>query len=642
MAKGSFLVSQGGGRGDDRPGPRRRHRLHRLEERGRSPGPNNIAYSAAKADQAHQVRLLAAELGEHGIRVNGVNPDGVVRGSGIFAGGWGAQRAAVYGVPEEELGAFYAQRTLLKREVLPEHVASAVAALTSDELQPHHRPARPRRRRRRRRVPPVGRWPRRVFAAVDIGASGGRVMAGVVDGEHVDARGGAPLPERGASSATVTCGGTSPASSTRCSTASRGWPGAIPEVESIGIDTWGVDYGLLDADGRAARRPDRLPRRPHRRRSIDEVHAAGPARRALRDQRPAVPAVQHDLPARRRDGRAARGTAAAHVVLLPDLLAYWLTGELRDRGDQRLDHRAARRAHRAVVERAARPARHPSRPVPADRAPGHGPGHRPARPRERARAAGSTVVVTTVGSHDTASAVVGVPADEPTVRLRRQRHLVARRPRARPRRSLTDGSARRRTSPTRAGSTAAPASSATSAGSGCCRSRCGRGPTRAASRPRRAPGRGRGAARRRADASTSTTTASSRPATCPTASPPPPATSRSPPIRRAITRCIVDSLAGAYAAHGRRGRRPRRTPPSTSSTSSAAARRTSCSASSPPTAAGLPVTAGPVEATALGNVLVQARAHGAAPGTLEELRAMVAAGSDIRTYTPRAQVEALR
>ncbi|MBI0383488.1 SDR family NAD(P)-dependent oxidoreductase, partial [Streptomyces albiflaviniger] len=65
-------------------------------------GPNNIAYSATKADQAHQVRLLAAELGEHGIRVNGVNPDGVVQGSGIFAGGWGAQRAAVYGVPEEK------------------------------------------------------------------------------------------------------------------------------------------------------------------------------------------------------------------------------------------------------------------------------------------------------------------------------------------------------------------------------------------------------------------------------------------------------------------------------------------------------------------------------------------------------------
>ncbi len=97
-------------------------------------GPDNIAYSAAKADQAHQVRLLAAELGVHGIRVNGVNPDGVVRGSGIFAGGWGADRAALYGVPEEELGAFYAQRTLLGREVLPEHVAEAVVALTSDQF----------------------------------------------------------------------------------------------------------------------------------------------------------------------------------------------------------------------------------------------------------------------------------------------------------------------------------------------------------------------------------------------------------------------------------------------------------------------------------------------------------------------------
>ena len=61
---------------------------------------------------------FAAELGEHGVEVNGVNPDGVVQGSGIFAGGWGAQRAEVYGVEEKDLGAFYAQRTILKREVL--------------------------------------------------------------------------------------------------------------------------------------------------------------------------------------------------------------------------------------------------------------------------------------------------------------------------------------------------------------------------------------------------------------------------------------------------------------------------------------------------------------------------------------------
>ena len=133
MARGSFLVAreaarimQAQGMGGDI--------VYICSKNAVFAGPNNVAYGAAKADQAHQVRLLAAELGEHGIRVNGINPDGVVRGSGIFAGGWGAQRAAVYGVPEEELGAFYAQRTLLKREVLPEHVAAAVIALTAGDL----------------------------------------------------------------------------------------------------------------------------------------------------------------------------------------------------------------------------------------------------------------------------------------------------------------------------------------------------------------------------------------------------------------------------------------------------------------------------------------------------------------------------
>jgi rhamnulose-1-phosphate aldolase/alcohol dehydrogenase len=97
-------------------------------------GPNNIAYSSAKAAQAHMVRLLAAELGDIGVRVNGINPDGVVRGSGIFAGGWGASRAATYGVAEEDLGKYYAQRTVLKEEVLPEHIALAVLALTNGTL----------------------------------------------------------------------------------------------------------------------------------------------------------------------------------------------------------------------------------------------------------------------------------------------------------------------------------------------------------------------------------------------------------------------------------------------------------------------------------------------------------------------------
>ena len=133
MALGSFLVSRAAARvmteqgiGGDI--------IYICSKNAVFAGPNNVAYGAAKADQAHQVRLLAAELGPIGVRVNGVNPDGVVRGSGIFAGGWGAQRAAVYNVPEEELGAFYAQRTLLKKEVLPEHVAAAVFALVGGDL----------------------------------------------------------------------------------------------------------------------------------------------------------------------------------------------------------------------------------------------------------------------------------------------------------------------------------------------------------------------------------------------------------------------------------------------------------------------------------------------------------------------------
>jgi rhamnulose-1-phosphate aldolase/alcohol dehydrogenase len=133
MARGSFLVSREAakamtaqGMGGDI--------VYIVSKNAVFAGPSNVAYGAAKADQAHQVRLLAAELGAIGVRVNGVNPDGVVRGSGIFAGGWGASRAAVYGVPESQLGAFYAQRTLLKQEVLPEHIAAAVFALCGGNL----------------------------------------------------------------------------------------------------------------------------------------------------------------------------------------------------------------------------------------------------------------------------------------------------------------------------------------------------------------------------------------------------------------------------------------------------------------------------------------------------------------------------
>jgi rhamnulose-1-phosphate aldolase/alcohol dehydrogenase len=133
MARGSFLVAREAvramlaqGLGGDI--------VYIVSKNAMVAGKDNVAYGATKADQAHQVRLLAAELGPSGIRVNGVNPDGVVRGSGIFDGAWGEERAKVYGVAPEDLGRFYAERTLLGQEVLPEHVAAAVHALCAGDL----------------------------------------------------------------------------------------------------------------------------------------------------------------------------------------------------------------------------------------------------------------------------------------------------------------------------------------------------------------------------------------------------------------------------------------------------------------------------------------------------------------------------
>ena len=53
-------------------------------------------------------------------------------------------------------------------------------------------------------------------------------------------------------------------------------------------------------------------------------------------------------------------------------------------------------------------------------------------------------------------------------------------------------------------------------------------------------------------------------------------------------------------------------------------------------ACGLPVEAGPVEATAIGNLLVQARAHGAVSGDLEALRGLIRATHPVRRYEPGA------
>ncbi|TWO34492.1 bifunctional aldolase/short-chain dehydrogenase [Seonamhaeicola sediminis] len=92
-------------------------------------GPNNVAYGTAKAAQQHMVRLLAAELAKDKVRVNTVNPDGVIVGSKIWEGAWAEGRAKANGITVEELPAFYAKRNLLHEIITPDDIANGVFSL---------------------------------------------------------------------------------------------------------------------------------------------------------------------------------------------------------------------------------------------------------------------------------------------------------------------------------------------------------------------------------------------------------------------------------------------------------------------------------------------------------------------------------
>jgi len=95
-------------------------------------GANAAAYSSAKAASLHLGRCLAEEGGPHAIRVNTVNPDAVIEGSSIWSSQWKAERASTYGVDEDELPAFYRNRTTLNVNVKPDDVAEAIAFFASE------------------------------------------------------------------------------------------------------------------------------------------------------------------------------------------------------------------------------------------------------------------------------------------------------------------------------------------------------------------------------------------------------------------------------------------------------------------------------------------------------------------------------
>ncbi|MBK0378725.1 bifunctional aldolase/short-chain dehydrogenase [Mucilaginibacter segetis] len=97
-------------------------------------GPNNAGYGSAKAAQLHLSRLNAVELGADKIRVNVVNPDAVISDSNIWAGGWAEGRAKAYGITVDELPAYYAKRTLLNEQILPDDIANACFAFAGGLL----------------------------------------------------------------------------------------------------------------------------------------------------------------------------------------------------------------------------------------------------------------------------------------------------------------------------------------------------------------------------------------------------------------------------------------------------------------------------------------------------------------------------
>ncbi len=106
--------------------------IYIASKNGMVASPGTSAYGAMKAMEIHLARVLAAEGAAHGIRVNTVNPDAVLRGSKIMSEGFRLSRAQSLGIKPEELDDHYRKRSLLQRSVYPEDIAEAVYWFASD------------------------------------------------------------------------------------------------------------------------------------------------------------------------------------------------------------------------------------------------------------------------------------------------------------------------------------------------------------------------------------------------------------------------------------------------------------------------------------------------------------------------------
>ncbi|MFF4600079.1 rhamnulokinase family protein [Amycolatopsis sp. NPDC001319] len=242
------------------------------------------------------------------------------------------------------------------------------------------------------------------LAAVDLGATSGRVMAGTVGPGRLDLEEVRRFPNGGVRVAGAT-GSTLHWDVLGLYREVLAGLGAAGAVAGVGIDSWAVDYGLLDADGRLLANP--VHYRDSRTDGVAEfVHRTIPAAELF-----AVTGLQ-ELPFNTLYQLVSEGdrlAAAEKMLLIPDLLGYWLAGsvgaERTNVSTTQLYDVRERTWAGGLAERAGIPARL----LPPLREPGDRIGTLlPALAEELGK---PELPVIAVGSHDTASAVVAVPAE---------------------------------------------------------------------------------------------------------------------------------------------------------------------------------------------------------------------------------------